>query len=267
MSLFEKITRPIESIQSWLARGRPAKGRIIIFCGAGLSAPSGLGVYRGPSGTWTLSPQAREAMDFHNWPASRAEALAHLAQWRHEALRCSPNAAHLRIASWKKAWPESVSIITQNVDGLFQRAGLSDSDVIEVHGSLHRMRCADCQHEWPLAEGCDNGLPCPACQSLLTKPSVVFFNEPAPLYSKMADICSPSDRLPSDTLISIGTSWQVISPAQIFGTRGRAMGQQLSIDIREQPELSPWIHASFAGGAIEGTRWAEKKIYQAWRNA
>lgn len=44
------------------------------------------------------------------------------------------------------------------------------------------------------------------------------------------------------------------------------MGQQLSIDIRDQPELAPWIHASFSGGAIEGARWAEKRIIQQWRD-
>ena len=239
------------------------KGRIIVFCGAGLSAPSGLAVYRGESGAWTLSPEAHAAMDMNNWPGSRSEALSHLALWREQSLQCAPNAAHKAIASWKKAWPDKVHIISQNVDGLFQKSGLEDKDILEVHGSLHRMRCMACRHEWPI--GADNGEPCPRCSSSMTKPSVVFFHEGAPLYAKMSEICDPNSRTGADTFLAIGTSWHVISPHFLMATRGRVLGQQISVDVREQPELDSWMHAQYSGGAIDGTSWAQEKIFQIWR--
>lgn len=241
------------------------KGRIIVFCGAGLSAPSGLTVYRGQTGAWTLSPEAHAAMDMNNWPGSRSKALEHLAEWRAQSLQCEPNPAHLTLARWKAAWPNHVHIITQNVDGLFQKAGLPDEHVLEVHGSLHRMRCVACMHQWPM--GADNGEPCPRCGNALTKPSVVFFHEGAPLYARMTEICDPHSRLHGDTFLAIGTSWHVISPQLIMATRGRVMGQQISVDIREQPEIDPWVHEQFAGGAVEGVEWAQERIFKLWRQS
>ena len=246
-----------------LKRKKP-KGRIIVFCGAGLSAPSGLAVYRGESGAWTLSPEAHKAMDMNYWPNSRMDALKHLALWREQSMQCEPNEAHRVIVSWKKAWPEHVDIITQNVDGLFQKAGLSDDDVLEVHGSLHRMRCMACRHQWPI--GHNNAEPCPNCNSSMTKPSVVFFHEGAPLYAKMTEICDANIRSSTDTFLSIGTSWHVISPQLLMATRGRILGLQLSVDIREQPELDPWMHAQFSGGAIKGIHWAQEQIFQLWKD-
>lgn len=243
------------------------RGRVTVFCGAGLSAPSGLSVYRGDAGAWTLSPEALASMDMRHWPASRPAAIDHLRLWRAQALACAPNAAHRALAAWKAAWPLHVDIITQNVDGLLQRAGLADADVLEVHGSLHRMNCVDCRFEWPLPPGADPGQPCPSCLGSMTKPSVVFFHEDAPLYPRMRALCSPETRMPSDTLLAIGTSWRVIPPAHLLATRGRVLGQQISVDLREQPELDPWMHAQFAGDAIEGVAWAQERILRQWRDA
>lgn len=249
-----------------LSLHRP-KGRVIVFCGAGLSAPSGLSVYRGGCGSWTLHPDAYAAMDMRNWPGSRQKALHHLAQWRQQALAAEPNLAHRRIAAWKRAWPRHVDIVTQNVDGLFQKAGLSDSDVLEVHGSLHRMRCLDCSLQWPLSEPDIGASPCPRCASTNTKPSVIFFHEPAPLYSRMDQICDPDIRMSGDTFLAIGTSWQVIDPSRLMHTRGRVLGQQIGIDSREQPDMDSWLHDQFSRGAIDGVFWAERKIFQQWRMA
>ena len=248
-------------------RLRRPRGRVQVFCGAGLSAPSGLSVYRGASGAWTLDPEALAAMDMHHWPASRAHALAHLHAWRLQALAASPNAAHYALAAWKRAWPDHVSLVTQNVDGLFQRAGLLDSEVIEVHGSLHRARCLDCRFEHPMATSATGFESCPACQSANTKPAVVFFHEEAPLYESMERAMDPDARLHSDTFLAIGTSWRVIPPQRLLRTRGRAMGLQLSIDARPQPDLDPWMHEQFDGGAIDGVDWALRKIFAQWKMA
>jgi NAD-dependent deacetylase len=244
---------------------RKPRGRVVVFCGAGLSAASGLSVYRGDSGVWTLSPEAMAAMDMRHWPESREAALGHLAQWRRQALGCEPNDAHFALAAWKKAWPKHVDIITQNVDGLLQRAGLRDEDVLEIHGSLHRMSCLSCMRQWALAPDDDNGQPCPFCHSPQTKPSVVFFHQGAPLYGRMLELCQPETRMPADTFLAIGTSWKVISPDMLMATRGRVFGQQISVDARPQPELDSWMHAQFEGGAILGVAWAQAKIFEQWR--
>lgn len=248
-------------------RLRRPRGRVQVFCGAGLSAPSGLSVYRGQSGAWTLDPEALAAMDLRNWPASRARALSHLREWRLQALAAAPNPAHYALAAWKRAWPDHVTLVTQNVDGLLQRAGLSDSEVVEVHGSLHRARCLDCRFERPMPQSATGAEPCPACGSANSKPSVVFFHEEAPLYEKMERSMDPDARLHSDTFLAIGTSWRVIAPERLLRTRGRAMGLQLSVDSRPQPDLDPWMHEQFEGGAVAGVDWALRRIFAQWRMA
>lgn len=248
-------------------RLRRPRGHVAVLCGAGLSAPSGLSVYRGDSGAWTLDPDAMAAMDMRNWPSSRSHALTHLASWREQALAVRPNSAHFELAAWKKAWPGHVTLVTQNVDGLLQRAGLSDSEVVEVHGSLHRAGCRACLRQWKMAPGADGGAPCPFCQSPDTKPSVVFFHDEAPLYEEMTRSCDPDARLASDTFLAVGTSWRVIAPQTLLRTRGRAMGLQLSVDSREQPELDPWMHEQFPGGALKGVAWARRKIFEQWKMA
>ena len=256
---------PAWAAAALLARHKPA-GQLIVFCGAGLSAPSGLTVYRGDNGSWTLSPEAQKAMDMRHWPQSRQEALAHLERWRELVDMAEPNEAHKRIASWKRTWPQNVHVITQNVDGLLQKAGLSDSEVMEVHGSLHRMRCVDCKAEWPWAKGVPADTPCPVCGSLMTKPAVVFFHERAPLYPQMQSVCEPNGRLPGDVFVAIGTSWHVIPPEFMLQTKGRAPGLQIGVDARSMPEMEPWLHEQCELGAVAGCEWAQRKFLTHWRS-
>ncbi|MFN3198926.1 MAG: SIR2 family NAD-dependent protein deacylase [Bradymonadia bacterium] len=111
--------------------------RICFFTGAGLSAESGVPTYRGKGGMWSqynyeeyacqeaFDRNPEKVWDFHN---ARREVVA----------GCDPNRAHRLIADIKREKP-GTSIITQNIDGLLQRAGATD--VIELHGSLWRVRC------------------------------------------------------------------------------------------------------------------------------
>ncbi|MCL4693971.1 MAG: NAD-dependent deacylase [Candidatus Hydrogenedentes bacterium] len=113
--------------------------RIVFFTGAGLSAESGIPTYRGHGGVWAeynyedfACQQAflrdpEKVWDFHD--KRRAKVAA-----------CEPNAGHRAIAEVQRTKPETV-IITQNIDGLHQRAGATN--VIELHGSLWRVRCED----------------------------------------------------------------------------------------------------------------------------
>jgi NAD-dependent deacetylase len=122
--------------------------------------------------------------------------------WRRELVsNCEPNHAHLLLANLEAAG-EELHIITQNVDGLHQTAG--NKNVIELHGSLWKLKCTHCDHKWvshevPLAE-----LPpkCPRCGEL-ARPDVVWFGESldhsvlSEAYSALEDV---------DTVLVIGTS-------------------------------------------------------------
>jgi len=176
--------------------------RLLVLTGAGLSQPSGIPVYRDSAGTWLRSAPIQHA-DFVNKPASRQRYWARsLVGWPRMA-QAVPNAGHLALVRMEKAGQVS-QLITQNVDGLHQRAG--HRNVIDLHGNLERVHCLQCalvlpraqMQEWlraanpalhsPLAQMRPDGdadLPdtlledvqvpdCPSCGGIL-KPDVVFF--------------------------------------------------------------------------------------------
>lgn len=113
--------------------------RIVFFTGAGLSAESGIPTYRGRGGIWhrynyedyacqrAFDRDPEKVWDFHD---ARRERVA----------ACAPNDGHRVIAEVLRAKPESC-VVTQNIDGLHQRAGVGTLKVVELHGSLWRVRC------------------------------------------------------------------------------------------------------------------------------
>lgn len=112
---------------------------VCLFIGAGMSAESGVPTYRGAGGVWAQYDWQRVAcqaaferdpkavLDFHE--LRRATVLA-----------CAPHAGHAHIAELQRRYPGQISVVTQNIDGLLQRAGVTVD--AELHGSLWRMRCA-----------------------------------------------------------------------------------------------------------------------------
>ena len=120
-----------------------ASGGVLILSGAGLSTESGIPDYRGPTG---LARQASGSspMTYQTFTGSAAARRRYWARsylgWRHIA-RAAPNDGHRAVAELSRRGLLT-GIITQNVDGLHQAAGASE--VTELHGSLHRVRCLSC---------------------------------------------------------------------------------------------------------------------------
>lgn len=193
----------ISALTQRLQRAR----RITVLTGAGVSAASGIPTFRGPQGLWRshrpedlATPQAfgRDPQLVWEWYAWRRERIA----------SCEPNAGHVALARWSQALPY-FTLITQNVDGLHERAGTSG--VLRFHGSIWHLRCWDrCGIEpWqddrvPLPE-----LPprCPACGGL-ARPDVVWFGEP--IDRRVLEQCQAA--LACDLFIVAGTS-SVVYPA------------------------------------------------------
>jgi NAD-dependent deacetylase len=113
--------------------------RVCLFIGAGMSAESGVPTYRGAGGIWgqydyqevacqrAFDRQPVTVLDFHE--RRRASVLA-----------CAPHDGHRHVAALQARYPDQVSVVTQNIDGMLQRAGVAVD--AELHGSLWRMRCA-----------------------------------------------------------------------------------------------------------------------------
>ena len=147
---------------------------LIVLTGAGVSAESGVPTFRGAEGLWRTyrAEELATPIAFHRDPLLVWEFYA----WRRELIAaCEPNQAHLLLADIEKQISD-FTLITQNVDGLHAAAG--SRNIIEIHGSIWRLRCTSCGDRWndrnvPLEK---LPPPCPGCGEK-ARPDVVWFGE------------------------------------------------------------------------------------------
>lgn len=150
--------------------------RITILTGAGISAPSGIKTFRGdPDSVWNTP--GKEMQGTIAWALSAKEAYWRgWGSFRKTCAEAQPNAAHVALADLQRRHKD-VTLITQNVDGLHQRAG--STDVIELHGSAFKNRCRErrCrQPDWDDTEIRTRPPACPSC-GVAALPGMTFFGE------------------------------------------------------------------------------------------
>jgi NAD-dependent deacetylase len=171
----QSVTSP--NISAELRRRFDDAKSVLVLTGAGVSAESGVPTFRGGgnSAVWKGLPFdviSSGAMLERNLPA-----VWEWFDYRRDVLRAlEPNPAHQAIASWQERFAD-LTLVTQNVDGLHQRAG--SRNVVELHGNIWRARCTVCRlvHEIPM-EG-DRPEACEECGNTL-RPDVVLFGEMLP---------------------------------------------------------------------------------------
>lgn len=149
---------------------------IVLLTGAGVSVGSGLPTYRGPGGLWESADIAR-LVEARHLPGSLPGLWRLYSERRRVALAADPNPAHTAIAALQTSQPNAVTLLTQNVDGLHQRAG--SPQVAELHGSAFRTRCTNPHCDLPPFDDtrvCDAVPLCPRC-GLPLRPDVVLFGE------------------------------------------------------------------------------------------
>jgi len=228
--------------------------RIVVLTGAGISAESGVPTFRGSGGLWKsyrpedlATPEAfardpRLIWEWYDWRRSRVAA-------------CAPNPAHAALARLALA-RRSVTLVTQNVDGLHHRAAdqaAADEDPtpaypLELHGALHRDRCSRCGRRTPARTAVDTssteGLPrCGACSGLL-RPDVVWFGEaldPAVLDASFAAARE------ADLCLVVGTSSVVYPAAAVPEITAGAGGAVVEIN----PDATPLT--ALASVSLRGT--------------
>jgi len=125
-------------------------GKNIIFTGAGISTESGIPDYRSQGGIWDkFRPVYFD--EFMSSRKAREEYWRQKEVFYNDLIKAKPNAAHRAICElWELGLLEAV--ITQNIDGLHQEAGLPDETVIELHGNNRRVRCMRCGRVSPIEE-------------------------------------------------------------------------------------------------------------------
>lgn len=205
-----------------LVRSRPP---CVVLTGAGISTESGIPDFRSPSGIWaqydpmeyaTISAFRRDPVKVWEFYALRFELLT----------RAEPNAGHAALVELEQRRIVR-AVVTQNIDGLHQRAG--SRDVIEVHGSIRTASCLQCGEQMPLADvvaalGEHPAPPCLRCGSIV-KPDVVMFGEllPAAAIDRAFELARKAG-----VLLVVGSSLEVY-PAAGLPEETLAGGGELAI--------------------------------------
>jgi len=214
---------------------------VCVLTGAGISAESGIPTFRDAlTGLWAkFSPEELATPEaFERDP----ETVWSWYEWRRQLIReAQPNAGHLALAEFARRVP-GFTLVTQNVDGLHQRAG--SRDVLEYHGNILRDRCTVEQIVAQRSEDTRRaGLPrCAACGGLL-RPDVVWFGEAIPagpmtLAAAAAEEC--------DVFLSVGTSSLVYPAAGLAEVALRRRATVIEINPNET-DLSPHAHLVLRG--------------------
>jgi NAD-dependent deacetylase len=155
----------------------------VVFTGAGVSTESGIPDFRSPGGIWSRYAPIMYA-DYVLKPEARRESWRRGLEAYPDMASARPNAAHLAIADWWHAGLVN-GVVTQNIDGLHQAAGLPDEAVVELHGNAHRVGCLTCPAQYDRASvqarvvAGEEDPQCPECGGVL-KTTTVSFGQPLP---------------------------------------------------------------------------------------
>jgi len=181
------------------------KKHIVVLTGAGISAESGLKTFRDADGLWEGHDVMKVATP-EGFKKNPELVLEFYNQRRRQLMEVSPNPAHYALAHLEKS--HKVTIITQNVDDLHERAG--SSNVIHLHGELLKARSTyNIQNVFPWKKDISIGDLC--SQGYQIRPHIVWFGEAVPMMGKAIAVCEKAT-----TLMIVGTSMQVYPAAGLI---------------------------------------------------
>ena len=225
-------------IPSGLIKKLKSARAIVFFSGAGISAESGIPIFRGKDGIWNkLRPE--ELANFNAFMRN-PQLVWEWYNYRKSIVQESkPNPGHLAIVEMEKYF-ERVIVITQNVDNLHQRAG--SKTIYELHGNIERNFCAKCKKHYDGELDFEDGIPKCTCGGLI-RPDVVWFGEFLPadqfqLSEKAARNC--------DVFFIVGTS-AVVYPAASLVQVAKSNGAYLVEVNIEETEASSIVDVSLFG--------------------
>jgi NAD-dependent deacetylase len=211
--------------------------RITVLTGAGVSTASGIPDFRGPNGVWTKDPEAQRLSNLQDYladPEVRQQA------WRsravHPAWHAEPNAAHQALVDLERSG-RLRALLTQNIDGLHQRAGSNPELVVELHGSLTETECLSCGDRAPMAEALarvaagEADPPCRKCGGIIKSATISFGQELNQDVLRRAQQAA----LDCDLFLAAGTSLTVHPAASLVGLAAQAGARVLICNAEWTP--------------------------------
>lgn len=219
-----------------------AAKRIVVLTGAGISTESGIPDFRGPQGVWTKNPAAEKLATLQNYVSDpELRKLAWQRRLQSETWNAQPNVGHHALVELERQG-KLHTLITQNIDGLHQRAGSSAERIVEIHGTIHEVVCLQYDERAPMQRALDRvrageeDPPCRSCGGML-KSATISFGQ-----SLVQDDLLRADRAARacDLLLAIGSTLAVYPIAAVVPLAKRS-GARLVIvngDPTEMDELA-----------------------------
>lgn len=221
----------IDQVRDWVS----ASQRIVALTGAGISTESGVPDFRGPQGVWTTNPKAERLSNIHYYMSDpEVRRLAWQQRLDHPAWHAEPNAGHHALTELERRG-KLYALITQNIDGLHQKAGNSSDKVIEVHGTVREYMCMSCGNRGAMhvvlerVRAGEADPPCRECGGILKSATISFGQQLVPEVIDRAMRAAGE----SDLLLAIGSTLQVY-PVAAAVPRAKAAGARVVI-INAEP--------------------------------
>jgi NAD-dependent deacetylase len=190
---------------------------VVVLTGAGISTESGIPDFRGPQGVWTRDPKAEKLSNLHHY---MNDPEVRLASWQarlvHPAWTAEPNAGHLALADMERRGRLD-TLVTQNIDGLHQKAGSSPERVVEIHGTVREVVCMACGERAPMERALDRvrageaDPPCRSCGGILKSATISFGQNLVPEDLRRAEKAARN----CDLFLALGTTLTVYPVAYL----------------------------------------------------
>ncbi|MFI8962276.1 SIR2 family NAD-dependent protein deacylase [Streptomyces sp. NPDC053493] len=210
---------------------------VAILSGAGISTDSGIPDYRGPDGLWRRDPGAERLVTYGPY---MADPEVRRRSWRMRldgpGLRVEPNVAHHAVAAYEKSG-NALRVITQNVDGLHQAAGVPERKVLELHGSARSVVCTACHARSSMAEALERVTAgeadpaCLKCGGILKSATVMFGQRLDPRVLAQAMSIAKA----AEVFIAVGTSLQVQPAASLAGIAAEHGARLIIVNAEPTP--------------------------------
>lgn len=210
---------------------------VAILSGAGISTDSGIPDYRGPDGLWRRDPGAERLVTYGPY---MADPEIRRRSWRMRldgpVLRAEPNVAHRAIAAFERSG-HALRVVTQNVDGLHQAAGVPERKVLELHGSARSVVCTACHARSSMAEALDrvrggeDDPACRVCGGILKSATVMFGQRLDP--KVLGDAMGIAKA--AEVFLAVGTSLQVQPAASLAGLAAEHGARLIIVNAEPTP--------------------------------
>jgi NAD-dependent deacetylase len=232
------LSAELEQAREWI----DAAQRIVVLTGAGISTESGIPDFRGPQGVWTKNPGAEKLASLQHYvgdPEIRKTAWQR--RLRSEAFHAQPNAGHLALVALERRG-KLHTLLTQNIDGLHQRAGSSKQLVVEIHGTIHEVTCLDCGERAPMERALERvrageeDPPCRSCGGILKSATISFGQSLVAADLRRAELAARD----CDLMLAVGSTLSVYPIAAVVPLAKRFGARVVIVngEVTEMDELA-----------------------------